>query len=193
MPTRKRVKRGRWAAEWGKCMFHYNLLQVSFEELEWFKQQPDFMDAYEEFIYSNSITYSSNPDQPPGREITLEDYDASLLMTSVNPPLESWFTPEAMLFSRALVYGKQEIDPSQNLSYNSPADVADIASELETLPLASLRGIFEEDAVRFGMPKSPALDCNEEILHYQSALFKWVTEFYQSARMQGYAVLIHWN
>ena len=114
-------------------------------------------------------------------------------MTRVQQPLEGWFSPEEMLFSRALVYGKQEIDPKQNLSYNSPSDVATIANELENLPLTSLRVIFEENTVRFGNAESQPLDCNEEILNYQAALFTWVTEFYQSARANEYAVLIHWN
>jgi hypothetical protein len=180
----------RWAARGETGMNAFSLLQVSPEELEWLKQQPDFLDAYHEFTYSNSIRNSYNPDEPPGREITFEDYEATLLMTSCQPPLEGWFSPEEMLFSRALIYGKQEIDEDY-VSYNSPEDVAVIASELEKLPLASLRVIFEEGTIRFGNPDSPAVGYNEEVLRYQSALFKWVTEFYQSAKTHGYAIILH--
>ena len=174
-------------------MFHSHLLQVTAEQLEWLKKQPDFFDAREEFTFTNNICCSYRPEGAPNREIALEDYTLSLLMTSVQPPLEGWFSPEEMLFSRALVYGKQEIDLKQNLSYNSPSDVATIANELENLPLTSLRVIFEEDTVRFGNAESQPLDCNEEILNYQAALLEWVTEFYQSARANEYAVLIHWS
>jgi hypothetical protein len=174
-------------------MFHSYLLQVTPEQLEWFKKQPDFTDAHDEFIYNNGIVGSMKPEDPPSREISFEDYTLSLLMTSVQPPLEGWFSPEEMLFSRALVYGKQQIDLAQNLTYNSPAEVAIIAGELENLSLASLREIFDENIERFGNVDSQPKECNEEVLTYQSELFEWVTEFYQTARANGYAVLIHWN
>ncbi|MCJ7624917.1 MAG: hypothetical protein MUO76_15555 [Anaerolineaceae bacterium] len=174
-------------------MFDSYLLQVTPEELEWFKKQSDFFDAYDEFIYNNGISCSSKPEDPPSRAISFQDYTLNLLMTSVNPPIEGWFSPDEILFSRALVYGKQEIDQDQNLSYNSLEDVANIASELENIPLTRLRVIFDESIERYGMSNSPPTECNEEILHYQSKLYKWVTEFYQTARAEGYVVLIHWN
>ena len=93
-------------------MFNTSLLQVTIEQLEWFKNQPDIVDAYDEFVYTNNIHHSSSPENSPGREISFEDYTLSLLMTSNNPPLEGYFSPEEMLFSRALVYGTQVVNPS---------------------------------------------------------------------------------
>ena len=174
-------------------MFESYLLQLTPEQFEWFKKQPNFLDAYDEFMYTNGIICSSNPEDPPGQVISLQDHTLSLLMTSVNPPIEGWFSPDEMLFSRALVYGNQEIDLEQNLSCNSQEQVEFIANEFEDMSLERLRVIFDENTERYGMPNDAPNECDEEILDDQSKLFEWVTGFYQNARAKKHIVLIHWN
>ena len=169
------------------------LLQVTPEELEWFRVQTDFMVAYDEFIYNNRIECSFRGNSPPGREISLENFDLSLLMTSLNPPIEGRFTPEEMLLSCALAYGKHEIDTKQNLSFNSPDDVACIAMDLESLSPTILQSHFDENIETFLAIESPTLRTAEDIKRYQTALFDWVVDFYQSARAGGYAVFLRWN